>query len=71
MGTTNKPELAFAAAILTLPVRDAARAIGISERYAWELIASGELPALRLGRRRLVRVESISKFLAAREAETE
>jgi len=36
---------------LTLSVTEAARLLGISRAFADELVARGELPSLRLGRR--------------------
>ena len=39
---------------LTVTVREAAELVGISRTLAYELIARGELPHLRLGRRILV-----------------
>jgi excisionase family DNA binding protein len=39
---------------LTLTVGEAARLLGISRAFAYELVARDELPAIRLGRRILV-----------------
>ena len=39
---------------LTLSVEEAAGALGISRALAYELVARGELPSLRLGRRIVV-----------------
>jgi excisionase family DNA binding protein len=39
---------------LTLSVEEAAAALGISRALAYELVARGELPCLRLGRRIVV-----------------
>jgi excisionase family DNA binding protein len=39
---------------LTVTVDEAAELLGISRTLAYELVASGELPHLRLGRRRIV-----------------
>lgn len=39
---------------LTLSVEEAAALLGISRALAYELIARGELPSLRLGRRIVV-----------------
>jgi excisionase family DNA binding protein len=36
---------------LTVSVVDAARMLGISRAFAYELVARGELPSVRLGRR--------------------
>ena len=39
---------------LVFTVAEAAVVLGISRAFAYELVARGELPVLRLGRRRLV-----------------
>jgi excisionase family DNA binding protein len=39
---------------LVLTVTEAAKALGISRALAYELVARGELPALCLGRRRVI-----------------
>lgn len=35
--------------LLTIP--EVSRAVGVSQRFVWSLIAAGRLPAVRLGRR--------------------
>jgi excisionase family DNA binding protein len=45
---------ASASESLTLSVPETARLLGISRALAYDLVRRGELPALRLGRRRLV-----------------
>jgi excisionase family DNA binding protein len=39
---------------LVLTVAEAALLLGISRAFAYELVARGEIPVLKLGRRRLV-----------------
>ncbi len=39
---------------LVLKVAEAGELLGISRAFAYELVARGELPVIRLGRRRLV-----------------
>jgi len=39
---------------LVLTVAEAGEMLGISRAFAYELVARGELPVIRLGRRRLV-----------------
>jgi len=39
---------------LVLTVAEAGEMLGISRAFAYELVARGELPVVRLGRRRLV-----------------
>lgn len=40
---------------LVVSVAEAAELLGISRAFAYELVARGDLPVIRLGRRRLVR----------------
>jgi excisionase family DNA binding protein len=48
---------------LVLSVREAAEALRISKDLAYELIARGELPALRLGRRVVVPTKALMEFV--------
>lgn len=50
---------------LTLSVTEAAGRLGISRGLAYELVARGELPALRLGNRILIPVVALEDFVAA------
>ena len=52
--------------LLTRP--EAAEALRQSTRTTDNLIANGELPAVRIGRRVMVRQEAIAKFIEARES---
>lgn len=49
---------------LALAVDEVAEALGVSARTVERLIASGELPSKKLGRRRLVAVAALERFLA-------
>jgi excisionase family DNA binding protein len=49
---------------LVWTVEEAARLLGISRAHAYELVARGELPHLRLGRRVLVPKHAIEILLA-------
>ncbi|MHB1536648.1 MAG: helix-turn-helix domain-containing protein [Acidimicrobiales bacterium] len=49
-------------AVLRVP--EAADLLGISRSHAYELIADGKLPAIRLGRRIIVPVDAIERLLA-------
>jgi excisionase family DNA binding protein len=51
--------------LLTRP--EAAEALRQSARTTDTLIANGELPAVRIGRRVLVRQQAITQFIEARE----
>ena len=44
-------------------VASAQKRLGIGRSLCWELIASGELPSVRIGRRRLVPVEAIDDYV--------
>jgi excisionase family DNA binding protein len=48
---------------LVLTVTEAAAAIGISRTHAYELVARGELPSLRLGRRIVVPRRGLERLL--------
>ena len=49
---------------LTVTVEEAAKLLGVSRGLAYELVARGELPALRLGRRRVVPRKAIDALIA-------
>lgn len=44
--------------------RQTAELLAVSERTAWRMIARGELPSRKLGRKRFVPREAIEKFVA-------
>jgi excisionase family DNA binding protein len=48
---------------LVVSVPEAARLLGISRTYAYEMIARGELPCIRLGRRILVPLRPLMRLL--------
>jgi excisionase family DNA binding protein len=48
-----------------LSVPDAAKGLGVSERWVWIQIRAGKLPSVRLGRRVLVKPEDIETFVDA------
>ena len=53
---------------LTVSVTEAARLLGISRALAYELIARGELPAIRLGRRLVVPYRALERLVERAEA---
>lgn len=53
---------------LAVSINDAAKALGLGRTSIYAMIADGRLEAFRLGRRRLVTVESIRKLVAANRA---
>ena len=52
---------------LVWSVEEAGRRLGISRAHAYELVARGELPHLRLGRRVVVPKRALEEFLATAE----
>ncbi len=49
--------------VLAVNVREAARRLGVSPRTIATLIARGELASRKIGRRRVIPVEALEKFL--------
>lgn len=52
---------------LALSLKETAEALSLSRRTLARLVASGALPSLRIGRRRLVRRDALAAWLEARE----
>ena len=50
---------------LALSVEDAARLLGISRTLAYESVARGELPSIRLGKRIVVPRRALDELLAS------
>ena len=50
-----------------LGVADAATMIGIGRVKLYQIINSGELPTVKIGDRRLIRVEALRNWLASKE----
>jgi excisionase family DNA binding protein len=48
---------------LTLTVEQTAKLLGIGRSTAYELVHSGDIPSLRLGRRIVVPIESLRRML--------
>lgn len=55
---------------LLLTPDEAAQALGVSRSTVYELINSGELTAIRIGRSRRVPTEVLERFVRARTEET-
>lgn len=53
---------------LAVSVAEAAAMVGVSTRTLWTMIGRDELPAVKLGRRRVVRVADLERLLADRSA---
>ncbi|MGE4323673.1 MAG: helix-turn-helix domain-containing protein [Sphingobium sp.] len=54
--------------VITCSVSDAARALGLGRTRVYELLNSGQIESFTLGRRRLVKVNSIRKLVADNES---
>jgi len=52
---------------LTLTVKEAAKALGISRGLAYEMVKSGEIPSIRLGKRILVPQRALELLLECDE----
>lgn len=52
---------------LAISLPEAAKRIGISRAGIWQLALGGALPTVKIGTRRLVRVEALEAWLAALE----
>lgn len=65
---TSRPAAPEAPAVprLALTVPEAAAAVGVSARLLWQEVSAGRLPSARVGRRRLVRVADLERWLGAR-----
>jgi excisionase family DNA binding protein len=56
---------------VTVDVREAAARLGLGYVKTYELITSGELRTIRVGKRRLVPVAALAEWVAAKVAEQE
>lgn len=54
-----------------LTVREACEYLRISKWTLYRFIQAGKLSSVKLGRRRLIRMQSIQEFINRQEAETE
>jgi excisionase family DNA binding protein len=53
--------------VLAVSISDAAKVLGLGRTSIYAMIAGGRLDAFKLGRRRLVRVDSIRRLVASSE----
>ncbi len=68
MPTTLESAAAGETTPLLLDEREAARLLGVAPRTLWSLADSGELPCVRIGRRKLYSRDTLRRFIAEREA---
>lgn len=54
---------------LAIGVEDAARAIGVSRSVIYEIIATGDLPSFKMGRRRMVLAKELEVFVNRKASE--
>ena len=54
---------------LAVSVEDAAAMAGIGRTTLYAAIGAGSLPSLRIGKRRLIRVEALRDWIAAHEGQ--
>jgi excisionase family DNA binding protein len=59
----TQPDAAASSERLVYSVGEAADLLGISRAFAYELVCRGELPVIRLGRRRLVPKVALLDFV--------
>ena len=69
MDATTTPALAEREERLVYSVAEAGALLGISRAFAYELVARGELPVIRLGRRRLVPKAALSALVGCEQAD--
>ncbi|MFB6400945.1 helix-turn-helix domain-containing protein [Pseudomonas putida] len=48
---------------LAIGIDDAARAIGVSRSVIYEVVARGELPSFKLGRRRMILAKELETYI--------
>ena len=69
MITATAPEQLDGRLVITVP--DAAVLLGISRTHAYELVARGELPSVRLGRRVVVPTRALLDLVGGLRPQTE
>lgn len=68
MPTTLEPASAGDTQALLVDERTAASMLGVAPRTIWSMAASGELPSVRIGRRKLYAIDTLRRFIAQRES---
>jgi excisionase family DNA binding protein len=74
--TTSRPAINAGAAPvtqerLTMTVEEAAVALGISRAFAYEAVRRGEIPAITIGRRKLIPRAALEKMLGSVEPDAD
>jgi excisionase family DNA binding protein len=70
MGKPGIEHLSAARQPEALSVAAAAAHVSVSRTFLYEAISSGALPSVRLGKRRLVRVEALQNWLKSHETKS-
>ncbi|HOT81677.1 MAG TPA: helix-turn-helix domain-containing protein [Candidatus Defluviicoccus seviourii] len=66
---TNQAKEAFSVGPKALSLSGAGHALGIGRTSIWKLIAGGDLKSFKIGKRRLIAVSEIERFIASRQAD--
>lgn len=64
--TTANPEDSHADFIIAYSIADLAHRLGVSQRHVQRLVSRGELPSVKLGRRRLIARDTVSAWLSGK-----
>lgn len=54
--------------VLAIGIEEAARRVGVGRSFLWSVVRRGELKSYRLGRRRLVRLVDLDRWIRRHEA---
>ena len=53
---------------ISVSVEEAAEMVGLGRSTLYVALTSGELPSMKIGKRRLIRVDALKAWVAAQEA---
>ncbi len=67
MTHTEASPVSVSTARLTMTVPEVAVALGISRNHAYWLVANGQIPSKRLGRRHLISRQRLEEWLVTQE----
>lgn len=57
----------FSNRVLALSIADLAKSLSVSQRHVYRLLKAGQIPSVKLGRRRLIPNNLVIEMLAVRE----
>lgn len=52
--------------VITYSIADLAHRLGVSQRHVQRLVSKGEIPSVKLGRRRLIARETVRAWLSGK-----